>query len=632
MLSAGLLGIRQLYFIDNGVSKNDILVDMIFPLAIYIILLVSPFLAAKWSPTFAGFDQTWIRRPRLKIRWYVLLISLSLFATMIMGVISKYTALPMTDTVIYKDISKLTLGFFICRSIFTIFLCPVSEEVFWRGYAQDQFSKCFGKRIALFLQAFLFAMLHMRPLLGFTAAFIHGLIWGFWRYKRRSLIPIITAHVIWNGLFALAHYPDQYELSQKKISINYLDELNRIGNTFPAEENAAPFYTKACELFIDPPQEIRDDIRKYIEPNEFDTERQKAVTLWATQNADAIVQLKQGTHKPFYWPNYSGTIQDFTLHEKFIEKEISYALCWNAKLLAQNSELEKAIDELLCCYRLGCHLVEGPKPVISQLTGVGVRRIACKTGFWIIYNIEMNSEQIDSFRIQFERLLRERKTTLDLTCEKLTLYDNIQRVFTDDGNGNGHIPRLELKEAKENPHKLYQTIAPSLTKHQIEQWGYADRKQTIELIDELFSFFNAAFTKTPIQLKNENIDISKTIDEKVENNIISMSIPSFSKIHHIFYQNEAFESAFVTTLAIFSYKSTHLTFPENLEILVSEGHMDSLPADPYSDNPLIYKKAGDSFILYSVAGDFKDDGGKHSEKWNNPDSDYVFWPPADNQE
>ena len=60
--------------------------------------------------------------------------------------------------------------------------------------------------------------------------------------------------------------------------------------------------------------------------------------------------------------------------------------------------------------------------------------------------------------------------------------------------------------------------------------------------------------------------------------------------------------------------------------------------DPYGDGPLVYRKEGESFTLYSRGCDFEDDGGKAfaNDLWgeNNadkngpggPDGDRVFWP------
>jgi hypothetical protein len=54
--------------------------------------------------------------------------------------------------------------------------------------------------------------------------------------------------------------------------------------------------------------------------------------------------------------------------------------------------------------------------------------------------------------------------------------------------------------------------------------------------------------------------------------------------------------------------------------------------DPFSDKPLIYRRTGDNFILYSLGPNFEDDGGKPAtdskgrpKKWLD-NGDTVFWP------
>ncbi|MHC5101281.1 MAG: hypothetical protein ACYSOG_05545, partial [Planctomycetota bacterium] len=97
-------------------------------------------------------------------------------------------------------------------------------------------------------------------------------------------------------------------------------------------------------------------------------------------------------------------------------------------------------------------------------------------------------------------------------------------------------------------------------------------------------------------------------------------------IHQIFHKNRAVQDALMATLAILRYEKTNNRFPENLEILVSEGYLDFLPIDPFSDQPLVYKTDNGNFLLYSVGKDFDDDGGLHDDKWGEEDGDYVFWP------
>jgi hypothetical protein len=64
--------------------------------------------------------------------------------------------------------------------------------------------------------------------------------------------------------------------------------------------------------------------------------------------------------------------------------------------------------------------------------------------------------------------------------------------------------------------------------------------------------------------------------------------------------------------------------------------LSEVPIDPFSDQPLVYKKTDNGFTLYSVGYNFKDDGGvpgQYEGTNKNPQArrwtqygDVVFWP------
>jgi len=56
-------------------------------------------------------------------------------------------------------------------------------------------------------------------------------------------------------------------------------------------------------------------------------------------------------------------------------------------------------------------------------------------------------------------------------------------------------------------------------------------------------------------------------------------------------------------------------------------HVQAVPEDVFYYGPLIYRRTGDDFILYSFGADFDDDGGTPS-KWGQSEKggDQVFWP------
>ena len=46
--------------------------------------------------------------------------------------------------------------------------------------------------------------------------------------------------------------------------------------------------------------------------------------------------------------------------------------------------------------------------------------------------------------------------------------------------------------------------------------------------------------------------------------------------------------------------------------------------DPFSGTPFAYRRRGDGIILYSLAYNLEDDGGRHDPDWTS--GDFVFWP------
>jgi hypothetical protein len=63
-----------------------------------------------------------------------------------------------------------------------------------------------------------------------------------------------------------------------------------------------------------------------------------------------------------------------------------------------------------------------------------------------------------------------------------------------------------------------------------------------------------------------------------------------------------------TDMALRLYRLEKSSYPARLEELVPQ-YLDSVPIDPFSEKPLIYKPQTNSYLLYSIGPDRKDDGG-----------------------
>jgi len=74
----------------------------------------------------------------------------------------------------------------------------VVEEVAFRGVIQSALQRVAGEREALLIQAALFSVLHLMPMM-FISHFFMGLCFGYARVRSKSLYPGMVLHAAWNA-------------------------------------------------------------------------------------------------------------------------------------------------------------------------------------------------------------------------------------------------------------------------------------------------------------------------------------------------------------------------------------------------------------------------------------------------
>lgn len=84
-----------------------------------------------------------------------------------------------------------------------VFVAPICEEIFFRGFVFTGLHQKMPLPWAIVLSALIFALAHADPG-SFAVLFIIGLALAFLRWRTRSLWPGIILHLINNGLGALA--------------------------------------------------------------------------------------------------------------------------------------------------------------------------------------------------------------------------------------------------------------------------------------------------------------------------------------------------------------------------------------------------------------------------------------------
>jgi hypothetical protein len=114
------------------------------------------------------------------------------------------------------------------------------------------------------------------------------------------------------------------------------------------------------------------------------------------------------------------------------------------------------------------------------------------------------------------------------------------------------------------------------------------------------------------------------------NPLIRRFLPAMAKVHLAECRSQALLRSATVALACERYRLRHKAWPATLEVLVQEKLLDAVPADPFDNQPLRYRRTKDGIVVYSVGVDLTDNHGNiDPEHPHNPGVDIGFrlWNP-----
>jgi hypothetical protein len=390
------------------------------------------------------------------------------------------------------------------------------------------------------------------------------------------------------------------------------------------EDNAAPLYRKAMELYVDRPETIP----ARASPWDQDSTELKTLRKWLESNSACLESFKLASQKPYCWferQNESGKLRDIDFNPELSAfKQLGELLESQAKLKAFDHDPQTAYELILDLRRTGCHLMGNHETWIHQMVGLGVGNLSYRSAFNIIQNMNVAADTLTSFQQKLTHAVKTSPQYIAYTAGELLFNrESIHEAFTDDGNGNGKVIPSQLKE------QLGETVFGHDSVSYPEAYWIAlwhpDKRQTLQTLDQIAAYVNSACRETPWQLRQKGTDMSEEILKLAGRNRCLQRLDTVGMLHRIQHQQTACASALITTVAILRYRADKREFPPALDELTRAGYLDIMPQDPYSSGPLIYRTTEGGFTLYSIGADFKDDGGKHVG-WSSEDGDFVFWP------
>jgi hypothetical protein len=456
------------------------------------------------------------------------------------------------------------------------------------------------------------------------------------------LILCLIAYIVW------------FVIGKPVITTDYVAELNRLVRPVADEsQNAYPLYDKAVQLLKG--SSDYNDVKKLLRKKygEASTDEKGKIDKWITGNKEVFDLVIAGSQKPYCWRIYQNKdpnsgMMGVLMPELAEFRNFARFLSWRARLSAEQGHYEDSFNDLTACYRFGRQVRQGNVSLIGQLVGIAIEAISVGTIRDILGEHKIDSSALKALQENLEQAFANEDFSINFKAEKLGIYDEIQRCFTDSDFGSHlylpHFMSLSatisgISGSETEPdfawHKLFVTpfVAPKIAFHVL--FTHPDKVKTRQMVDSLYNYYDNIAHKTPAQIHSEMIDDGKEFMKIVKGNLLlEMLAPAVGRVVETGYRNKIEVQATVAIIALQRYKEDKGQYPDSLNDLIAAGFLKELPIDPWSDKSLIYRKTDAGFTLYSIGRNFKDDGGVMAkdkdgkiQRWAD-NGDEVFWPAA----
>jgi hypothetical protein len=319
----------------------------------------------------------------------------------------------------------------------------------------------------------------------------------------------------------------------------------------------------------------------------------------------------------------------------------------DAMLALHDKQPERAVANVHAIVSIARQLRE-PDLLICRMVSAAVMALACDMVRDILF------VRPDALSDQDLRQIAHRLSALggptdiiSFRGERLGFDDFLQRAYTDDGQGNGRFTpqgaRLLAEYAALNTVDQSGVIVAALSSALL-----AGRK-------ELYDIYNASLDLAERELVtphwllgpevvSASVELEQRLDSprgRVRYAPLKVLMPAISNAAQAGRRAAEARDATLVMIALEIHRRATGTYPASLDALVPS-LLPAVPPDGADGKPLRYARRGESYILYSIGADLRDDAGTRptdaedsralrrrpgTYTFNGP-ADLVFFPPS----
>ncbi len=430
-----------------------------------------------------------------------------------------------------------------------------------------------------------------------------------------------------NSIYASTLDEELKKLKEAGIPTTF-EELNL--PEIPDEENGALVYKKAFDLLEILWEKYREEWEyiPYVGIEEWEKlskEKKKKISDLILNNPDFTefykLLEKASQMRCLFFKKEDYNKSELRLSLLICLRGCARLLNAKAKIQKENGEINNALITLLMGLRIGKSL-SYELLSISQMTRIAIDVIILNQ---LRRFLEKEKGDVNIYYSFIEEIRKEREEVLAYLGLKgelifgMQIFDYLNKRCEE--VKKEEITEDERKKVFEELKKFYPDATEKYLQSIIENPKFFLKQQQIFYLTTMAKIIPLSKKSFRESIK-ELEEIKEGLKKTPETAIFMMYLPVFSRFLLQEAKLDALLGAAEIGIANKIYKQKYGKYVDNLNQLITEGILYTLPLDPFTDKDYIYKKKDKGFIVYSVGEDLKDDGGVEEKFGLKPD---IVW-------
>ncbi|HUS48123.1 MAG TPA: hypothetical protein VM098_08385, partial [Phycisphaerae bacterium] len=404
-----------------------------------------------------------------------------------------------------------------------------------------------------------------------------------------------------------------------------------------------PFF-RTLDAFAEKPDQAKEQLDKAMD-GPWAAKDCPEIAKWLNANSRPLGRVGEASRRPRYFIPLVPTGELFQMISMLMPnyssvREAGRALAARAMMRLKEGDLVGACADLLTVHRLA-RLISQDNTLLARLVGIGLEATACKADKALAAT-EPGAKQAKQYLADLSALgplpqatdatdVPERFGHLDYVMSlaraarrgrkaflqplQFLLDPNLEPGLEPGGDPGEPVPNvldwdLLLRSFNERFDKLV-AVGKQPT-HAARQRAAAVFREQAEALRRkvgrrhgglkgLSKLLRRAATVQPANRR----EISKELAEALR----AILEPDVTRIHELRDRAVQHFDLAKLALALAVHKAEKGTYPDKLSAL-APAYVKAVPKDLFTDRPLVYKRQGKGYILYSLGPNMKDDGGK----------------------